>query len=169
MTESRKSLRELYPKSEGIVALMLGSVILLVLGLTLPVLTVRKLWERNTFSILSGIQNLWKEEYYLLAFIIFFFSIAFPLFKLAALFVVWFIRLTDEKRKTILYGLSVLGKWSMLDVFVAAVIIVSIRLGAFASAKAENGIYCFGLSILLAMIATFFQSHLAKRSKAPAP
>lgn len=165
MAGLKRSLQELYPGKEYIVLLMVGSAVLLFLGLNFPVLTVRKLWEVNTFSIWSGTVNLWKEEYYYLAAIIFFFSIVFPVVKLSALFTIWFIRLPDAQRKFILYTLSLLGKWSMLDVFVAAVIIVSIRLGALADAQAENGIYYFGSSILLAMVATAFQDNLAKRSK----
>ncbi len=160
-SDSKKSLQELYPNREYIVLLILASLILLILGLTLPVLTVRKLWEVNTFSILSGIVNLWEEKYYFLASVIFFFSLVFPVVKLAALFVIWFIRLADQHRKWILYGLSALGRWSMLDVFVAAIIIVSVKLGALASAKAEKGIYYFGSSILLAMMATLFIDHIA--------
>ena len=162
MDRSKRSLQELHPKREYIPLLILLSVVFLVLGLNLPILTVRKLWEQNTFSVLSGIVNLWKEHYYFLAAIVFFFSIIFPIVKLVTLFVIWFIELTDLQRKLILNWLGALGKWSMLDVFVAAIIIVSIKLGALASAKAENGIYYFGLSILLAMIVTALQSSLAR-------
>ena len=162
---SPRSLQELYPNKEYIVLLLAASAVLLVLGLSLPVLTVTKLWETNTFSIWSGIQNLWNEKYIVLSCVIFFFSILFPVAKLAALAVIWFTKLPEKKRKRILMFLSVLGKWSMLDVFVAAVLIVSIKLGALASAKVEQGIYFFGLSILLAMVATTFQNHLAKRAE----
>lgn len=165
MSVNKKSLRELYPKRVDIVVLIIASAIFLFIGFNLPVFTIRKLWERNTFSILSGITALWKERYYFLAFIIFFFSIIFPLLKLVSLSVIWFVRLTDKQRKTLLHYLSVLGKWSMLDVFVVSIIIVSIKLGVLASSKAENGIYFFGLSILLAMIVTTLQSSLVHRSK----
>ena len=165
MAGLKRSLQELYPGKEYIVLLMLASAVLLFLGLNFPVLTVRKFWEVNTFSIWSGIVNLWKEEYFFLAAVILFFSIVFPVVKLSALFVIWFVRLPDRQRKFTLYILSVLGKWSMLDVFVVAIIIVSIKLGVLASAQAKNGIYYFGSSILLAMIATAFQDNLVKRSK----
>lgn len=135
------------------------------MGLRLPVLTVHKLWEQNTFSILSGITNLWQEKYYLLVVVILFFSIIFPIIKLLTLLMVWFVRLSDQQRKWTLYFLAVLGKWSMLDVFVTAIIIVSVKLGALASAKAEKGIYFFGASILVAMISTTLENHLAKNFK----
>lgn len=162
--ELKKTLRHLYPKRIDILILIIASAVLLFIGLQLPVLTVRKLWEKNTFSIISGITNLWEGKYYILSFIIFFFSVIFPIAKLVVLFVIWFVRLRDNQRKWLLRGLSFLGKWSMLDVFVTAILIVSIKLGVLASAKAEIGIYYFGISILLAMLVTNLQSNLVNRA-----
>ena len=163
-TEPKKTLRNLYPERIDILILIVAATVLLLIGLHLPVLTVRKLWEKNTFSVISGIINLWEGKYYLLAFIIFFFSVIFPIAKLGLLFVAWSVRLKNSQRKRLLHGLGFLGKWSMLDVFVTAILIVTIKLGALASAKAEAGIYYFGTSILLAMIVTNLQSNLANRS-----
>jgi paraquat-inducible protein A len=59
--------------------------------------------------------------------------------------------------------MEIFGKWSMLDVFVTAIFIVWIKLGALASAKAENGIYFFAASVLLTMILSSLQSGLVKR------
>ena len=162
-TDLKKTLQQLYPKRIDILILIIVSSVLLFIGLNLPILTVRKLWEKNTFSIISGITNLWKDKYYFLSVIIFFFSVILPIVKLGTLFVIWSIKLRDNQRKWLLYGLGFLGKWSMLDVFVTAIIIVSIKLGVLASAKAEKGIYYFGISILLAMIVTHLQSNLVNR------
>jgi len=163
-TDQKKTLQHLYPKRIDILILIIASTVLLLVGLHLPVLTVRKLWQINTFSVISGIINLWQGGYYILSFIIFFFSVIFPVVKLGTLFVIWSIRLEDYQRKWLLRGLGLLGKWSMLDVFVTAIIIVSIKLGVLASAKAEVGIYCFAASILLAMLVTNLQSNLVNRA-----
>ena len=163
-TELKKTLQPLYPKRIDILILIIASAVLLSIGLHLPVLTVRKLWKRNTFSIISGIINLWESKYYFLSLIIFFFSVIFPIVKLLTLFAIWFVRLRDNQRKWLLGALSFLGKWSMLDVFVTAIIIVSIKLGVLASAKAERGIYYFAISILLAMLVTNLQSNLVNRT-----
>ena len=108
--------------------------------------------------------NLWKDKYYFLSVIIFFFSVILPIVKLTTLFVIWSVRLKNNQRKWLLYGLGFLGKWSMLDVFVTAIIIVSVKLGALASAKAEIGIYFFGIAIMFAMLVTNLQSNLVNRS-----
>ena len=162
-TSQRRSLQGLYPKRIDIVILIVLSIVLLIVGLTLPIMTVRKLWNSNTYSILSGVQNLWDEKYHVLAVIIFIFSIIFPIAKLFALSAVWFVRLRDEQRKRLIYWMEIFGKWSMLDVFVSAIIIVWVKLGALASAKAESGIYFFGASVLLTMIISSMQGVLIKR------
>jgi paraquat-inducible protein A len=48
--------------------------------------------------------------------------------------------------------LSVYGKWSMLDVFVVALLVVSVKLGAMAEARVEIGIYAFAASVILTML-----------------
>ena len=159
----RKSFQKLYPNRIDIPILIILSVIFLIVGLSLPILTVRKLWNSNTYSILTGIQNLWDEKYYVLAVVIFTFSIIFPIAKLFALSVVWFVGLEDQQRKKLIYWMEIFGKWSMLDVFVSAIIVVWIKLGALADAKAENGIYFFAASVLLTMIVSSLQSVLIKR------
>jgi paraquat-inducible protein A len=163
-TDQNKTLQHLYPKRFDILILIIASAVLFFIGLRLPVLTVRKLWEKNTFSIISGIINLWNGKYYFISFIILFFSVIFPIVKLVTLFAIWFVKLRGNQRKRLLRGLSFLGKWSMLDVFVTAIIVVSIKLGVLASAKVEIGIYYFGTSILLAMFVTNLQSNLVNRT-----
>src|SRR5580698_10206955 len=143
-----QSLQERNPKRIDIVILITLSIVLLIIGLTLPILTVRQLWNSNTYSILTGVQNLWQEKYYVLAVVIFTFSIIFPIAKLISLSAVWFVRLKDEQRKTLVLYMEIFGKWSMLDVFVTAIFIVWVKLGALASAKAENGIYFFSIRII---------------------
>ena len=161
-TEPAKSMARQHPRRIDIPVLIVSSAVTLFIGLRLPVLTVAKLWEKTTFSIPSGIQNLWDEKYYFLATLILFFSIVFPAVKLITLFVVWFFRLKERSKKWALHWLGVLGKWSMLDVFVTAILIVAVKLGPLAKAKAEPGIYYFGVSIFLAMMVTSFINFLAR-------
>ena len=155
------SLWRAHPKRIDVLVLILISTGLLIQGLSLPILTTRQLWNSNTFSILSGVTALWKDHYVFLAAVIFFFSIVFPFVKLATLFVIWVVPLPERIRRNTLHFLSLLGKWSMLDVFVSALVIVAVRLGALASAKVEVGLYFFAASVLLAMVATGFENHLA--------
>jgi paraquat-inducible protein A len=46
------------------------------------------------------------------------------------------------------------GKWSMLDVFVVAVLVVAVKLGAIADVEMRFGLYAFAASVLLTMFIT---------------
>lgn len=159
----QQSLKNLHPKRFDIPILLFLSGVLLVVGLSKPVITVKKLWNSNTQSIISSIDNLWHEKDYVLAVIIFFFSIIFPIVKLISLSIIWFMRLEDNDRKHLVQMMEILGRWSMLDVFVCAVVIVTVKLGVLAKARMEIGIYYFAASIFLAMTVSTMQGYLVRK------
>ncbi len=156
----KKTLRTVYPGNYDIPVLILVSLVFLFLGLFLPVITLKELvFWKHTFSVLTGIVSLVTEKHYLLAVIIFVFSVIFPIYKLAMLLSIWFRKMTDEERVIYVQWLAGLGKWSMLDVFVVAITIVIAKISGFASAKPEIGIYFFGGSVLIGM---FVMSRIEK-------
>ncbi len=53
------------------------------------------------------------------------------------------------------------GKWSMLDVFVVALLVVAVKLGAVASVETHYGLYAFGAAVLLTMVITARVIYLA--------
>ena len=63
----------------------------------------------------------------------------------------WFDRVKTKDRKRLFEALEHLGKWSMMDVFVVALVVVIAKISALADAHARYGIYFFGASILLSM------------------
>ena len=168
MAYTKKSLRQFHPKRIEVPVLILLAFVLLIIGLNMPVLTVQKkilFWEEgNTFSILSGVLSLFRENHYFLATFVFFFSVIFPLGKLLALLTIWTVRLGDSQRKAMLQWLKALGKWSMLDVFVVAILVVAVKLESLANATPRNGIYVFAVAILLSMTMTFYIDRLARKS-----
>ena len=60
-------------------------------------------------------------------------------------------------------GHNEVGKWSMLDVFVVAVIIVLLTAQRFVSAHLRVGIYLFGTAIILSMLASAWVEQLARK------
>ena len=161
---AKQSLRQIYPRHYDVPVLILASLATLSEGLFLPVITLKEMvFWKHTFSVLTGIVSLVTEKHYILAVIIFLFSVIFPIFKLFMLLTIWFKKLTDEERGVYIHWLSGLGKWSMLDVFVVAMTIVIAKISGFASAKPETGIYFFATSILLAMIVTMRMEHLVHK------
>ena len=165
----QKSLKDLYPNRADVPALIGLATVVLVAGLSLPILTVEKTvfwrhWE-NHYSVFVGVMELAKSGDWLLAVILFFFSMVFPFAKLLSLTTLWYRRMSGAERAKTLHWLNLLGKWSMLDVFVVAILIVAAKLRDLTQVQPRIGIYLFGLAIILSMLATTHVERLAKRTK----
>ena len=165
MPDEKKSLQELFPRRYDIPVLIIACVALLYTALSLPLFQVEKmvLWKTE-YSVMSGVVELFKQEEYLLSAILFFFSIVFPTFKLAMLWILWKFRFDGEGRKRVLEYLGVLGRWSMLDVFVVAILIVAVKLGPLANVEPKLGIYVFTAAILAAILTTAWVEKLARKA-----
>lgn len=136
--------------------ILIANLLLLIAGFISPLLTLKKfILIENTFSILSGILQLFTEGQYFLFIIIFTFSIVLPVLKLMVLFRLLYSRqLSNPSLDKFLHWMHLYGKWSMLDVFVVAVLVVTVKLGVIASVEIHFGLYLFATAILLTMILT---------------
>ena len=160
-TETRKETSSAQPKRKiwehVIIDLLLWiSLITLAIGIFSPVMTFKKLiFYKNSFSIPSGRVTLFKEGEYILFLIIFVFTILFPTVKILLLAQVHYFRIwPQEKRKKLLHYLSLVSKWSMLDVFIVALLVVIVRLGIAGKVEVRWGIYVFATSVILSTLAT---------------
>ena len=146
-----------YPGEVKRLRVILGiTVILLGVGLVAPIITLNKfVLIENTFSVLGGVIELFREGRFFLFIVIAGFSIVLPLLKIAVL-----IRLLGAKENKLvnldkyLHWMHLYGKWSMLDVFVVAVLVVSVKLGAIASVEMRYGLYAFAAAVVLSMYVT---------------
>jgi len=166
-TPGPPSLWETSGPVRGVVlALLVAAATALAVGLSLPVVYMRRGLSKETYSVLTGIVDLAHGGNVLLAGIVFVFSVVFPIAKLAALFVLLFGPLERPRLAGILRSLSPLGRWSMLDVFVIAILVGSIRLGILSESEPRGGIYVFGAAIVLSMVATMALERLARAGAA---
>jgi len=160
-----QSLRDRHPRRIEVPLLILVSMILLLIAYSLPLLRVEKMvFWKNEYSIIAGVHGLWEQGQYALAIILFFFSIVFPVFKLAMLGCLWAVRLAEQRRQAVLHWLGILGKWSMLDVFVVAILIVLVKLGPLANVQPQRGVYWFAAAIFLSMVTSMYVDSLARNS-----
>jgi paraquat-inducible protein A len=163
----RHSLLERHPNKIALPIALAACFILLIAGLSLPLMDAHTgiLWKhwKKSYSAWAGVVALWQQNELLLGAVLFFFSIVFPILKLIAVSVVWFVRLADEERSKVLHWLEVLGKWSMLDVFIVSILIVLVKLGPMANIEPRLGIYFFTAAILASMLTTKRIDRLAHR------
>ena len=127
----------------------LSPVLLLIITLSKFVLV------QNTFSVLSGAVELLTEGQVFLFLVITGFSIVLPVLKLRVLYrLVSKSEIAKEKIRKQLHWMHLYGKWSMLDVFVVAVLVAAVKLGAVADVEMRFGLYAFAASVLLTMFIT---------------
>ncbi len=153
-----------HPRRLDVQALILVAAGLLLAAYFLPTLKLTKIiFFTDTYSIWAGIAELWKSQHYLLAALVFAFSMLFPVAKLVGLAWVWYVPMTPVRREHAADWIGQLGKWSMVDVFVVAILIVLIKAQDLADAEAGIGIYLFAAAVILSMIASVSVERLARR------
>jgi paraquat-inducible protein A len=140
--------------------------ILLVTGWVLPIMTVeRLLFLSSEISILQGVGELWSEDEIFLAVVIGTFSIAVPAVKLALALYLWFHAEAGSRRlHRALTLLEMAGRWSMLDVFVIALLVVAIRTSLIDDVTVHAGIYVFTAAIVLSLVVVQRMAVLARRA-----
>jgi paraquat-inducible protein A len=138
-----------------ILILTLSAAVCLVLGLTLPVMRLTRLYFwTDTHSILSVLSALYATGEIFLAGVIFVFSIVFPVFKLVYITAAGTLITAGPARRSRWFRrIEWLGKWSMLDVLLLALLVFYAKTHDLADAKALPGIYFFAGSVILTMTA----------------
>ena len=148
------------------VAILAGALALLFWGLTLPILSVPKFWLfGDTVSIVSAIKSLYAAGEIFLATVLLVFSILFPVAKNLAMLAV-FIKGARIGRfsRHLMRIAAVLGKWSMLDVFIVAILVASVKLGVLAHASVLSALYFFAASVILTnLLSTLVDWHFRRR------
>lgn len=140
-------------------AYLVAAAILYLPANLLPVMITKSLLGTQQDTILSGVIYFWVTGAYGLAALIFIASFLVPLFKLSALIL---LNITAQRRSTwrqlerakLYRMLEVIGRWSMLDVFVVALLAGLVRIHGFAEITAGVGIAAFGAVVVLTMMAS---------------
>lgn len=139
-------------------ALLVTAAVLYVPANVLPIMHTGSLFGSQSDTILSGIVYLWRVGSWDLAAIVFVASIAVPLAKLIALA---FLLVTVQRRSTrqplqrakLYRSVEFVGKWSMLDVYVVALLATLVHFQTFASITAGAGAVAFGAVVVVTMFA----------------
>ena len=145
--------------------LLLLSATLLVFSWFVPVMTVSRLvFLEDAISIFDGLVTLALHRELFLLTIVFIFSILFPTLKLILAYLLWCrADISDANFATRLSRIQSLGKWSMTDVFLVAIIVASVKVSFISDVHLHWGLYTFSASILLSMLALARLTILAHR------
>jgi len=143
--------------------------IALTAGLLLPALRVTELRLFDTvYSVLGGLDALRQAGDWPLLILIFAFSVVLPYAKLALLAWVWRRGRPSGSRKA-LDLVEALGRWSLLDVLVVALAVVTLQGNFFVRTRLEPGLYLFAAAALLSMALSAWTRRLARHHDSNPP
>lgn len=154
---SRLHLRK--PNSiQRTVALMLAAALLYIPANMLPIMTVVELGDVTHNTIVGGMLTFWRSGAYPIAIVIFTASILIPLLKIISL--TWLCLASSGKLHPspatlgrIYWFTELLGRWSMVDIFVVGILVALVQLGNYMSITVGPGALAFAGVVVLTMFA----------------
>jgi paraquat-inducible protein A len=157
-------------------ALLIAAAILYIPANIFPVMETSSLFGSEKDTILSGVVYLWTSGSWPLALLVFFASITVPLLKLISLsFLLISVQIHStwrpDQRARLYRIVEFIGRWSMLDIYVATILAALVHLQGLATIVVGPGAIAFGTVVVLTMFAaTSFDPRLiwdhAKDSRA---
>jgi len=123
----------------------------------LPIMRTSTVFGAQDDTILSGIVYLWSAGSWPLAVVVFVASILVPLLKIFSMsFLLLSVRFGwrwAPLQRTRLYRLlEIVGPWSMLDIYVVALLVALVKLQSLATIEAEPGVLAFAAVVVLTML-----------------
>ncbi|MBK0063138.1 MULTISPECIES: paraquat-inducible protein A [unclassified Acinetobacter] len=144
-------------------ALVIAATILYIPANLLPMTITDSLLGHQQDTIMSGVIYFWQSGDYFVAAVIFTASIFIPMVKLLILyFLVFMVRMQSSAQWnmlpshcSVLYRIvEFVGRWSMIDVFVVALLTALIQIQSLATILAGPGAVAFGAVVVLTMFAS---------------
>lgn len=96
-------------------------------------------------SIITTVEELWRQDRFLVAILIFVFSVVIPILKTSIVSAVYFVKQQALQKKLVNF-VAIIGKWSMADVFVVAVFLAVLSTNHAQSAEQQQ-VSFFGMKI----------------------
>ncbi|WP_409523438.1 paraquat-inducible protein A [Nitrincola sp. MINF-07-Sa-05] len=139
-------------------ALILTATFLLLPANLLPIMLITSLGHQQPATIIGGVIELGSHGMYGIAFIVLAASVLIPLGKLLGLLIMlaalqlgW---TTNMQQKMAMFRLvHWIGRWSMLDIFVVAVLVALVQLGNIAQISGQPGATAFAGVVICTMLA----------------
>lgn len=140
------------------VSLMTAAAVLYIPANMLPMMTVVELGDVTEHTIIGGMLSFWRSGAYPIAIVIFTASIVIPLLKIVAL--TWLCLAATGKVSPspkmlgkIYWFTELLGRWSMVDIFVVGILVALVQLGNYMTITVGPGAVAFGGVVVLTMFA----------------
>ena len=139
-------------------ALLITASVLYIPANILPIMITDQLGSSEPSTIIGGVLLLIKLDSIPIALVIFFASVAVPLSKMFSMFYLCWCASKGApisvRQKTVLYRITeFVGKWSMVDVFVVAILVALVNLGGLVVIKPGIAALAFAGVVIVTMVA----------------
>ncbi|MFC3606541.1 paraquat-inducible protein A [Stutzerimonas tarimensis] len=139
-------------------ALLITAVLLYLPANLLPIMTLRSFGRGSPDTIITGVVALAQHGMLPIAAVVFIASILVPTFKLVGIALLLVSvqrrqRLSPRQRILMFRFIEWIGRWSMLDIFVIAILVAVVNFGSIASVEAGFGAVAFAAVVILTMLA----------------
>ena len=139
-------------------ALLVASIIAYIPANVMPIMVVTQFGQDEPSTILTGVATFWQMHAYPVAITIFIASVLIPGLKILALGVLCAaasgkLSLDPRHANRIYWLTELVGRWSMVDVFVVAILVGLVNFTGLMSITAGPAAVAFGLMVILTMFA----------------
>ena len=140
------------------IALLLAATILYIPANVYPMMSTQSVTGSSDATILGGVWQMIEYGSYLVAAVIFFASIVIPVAKIGILLWLCYVvrfgkRMSAQKRMRWYRVVEFIGRWSMIDVFVVAIMVALIQAGVLLSIQPGPAALAFAAVVVLTMLA----------------
>jgi paraquat-inducible protein A len=143
-------------------AFALAALVLYPAAIALPVLELSKLGHVRSVTVWSGSVDLMAEGELLVGLLVFACSIVVPVVKLLGILMLGVHRIWDgvwgeegrAARARVHAFVEWVGRWSMLDVLLVAILVAAIKLGNWADIHPGPGVFAFAAVVVLSLLAS---------------
>lgn len=142
---------------ERVLAWLVAGLIVYIPANMYPMLRTTQMFKSQDSTIVGGIVDLIHHQAYAIAAIIFIASVVIPVgkFGVIAYLAVLLARphTKDPHKLHVLHSaVEFIGRWSMIDVFVVAILVALVQFDVLASIKPGFAAACFALSVVFTML-----------------
>lgn len=125
----------------------------------LPIMIISTFAGDSPSTIIGGVVELFNNKMYFIAIVVFIASFVVPLFKILSLFYLMYSLKYDDKfsvkKKTLLFHtVEVIGKWSMLDIYVITIMTGLVNMGFLVRIVGGAGATFFAATVIFTMLAS---------------
>lgn len=147
------------PRSfERTIAWLVTAIILYIPANIYPIMSTVAFTRVEPSTIVGGVIELWQQESYIIAMVIFLASIVIPIAKILVL--IWLcvsLKLglkNHKKERTVIYKYTeLIGRWSMIDIFVVAILVALLQLGGIMVVEPGIAALSFAGVVITTMLA----------------